>query len=1010
MNDTTKLKKIFMRETLLDVWNYYEKALKNPNFKTWDWIVLTASNEEQAKIYNSEIEYRLNQGVIPKNINYLVLPDPEGKRVGSGGATLNVLAEIKKRDNRDFSELKILTIHSGGDSKRVPQYSVCGKLFSPVQRELPNGKSSSLFDEFLITFSSIANRMKSGMVLLSGDVMLSFNPLQVEFFNLDSAAISIKENVEIGKEHGVFLSNETGELYEFLHKFPVDKLKEKGAVNKTNNVDIDTGAIYLSSNICHDLFSLVCENGNISDDRIKEYINDTVRLSLYGDFLYPLAKNVNFSDYLVQAAEGELNRELKDARKILWDKLSKYKMKVIKTAPSEFVHFGTTKELKDLVTKKIEDYSYLDWKKNILTNNIGNLFVTSNCSFIDRNTVIGENCYIEKSYIGKNCKIGNDVILSNVKISDIEIPSNVCINTLKQLDGTYVSRIYSISDNPKMKKDNNTEFLSQNLVNILDFYGIEDKLLWDSKDNSIWEAKFYKKCISEEESILSALKLYDILNKKVSKDEVDQYFCSDRISLRESFNKCDATCMRKNSEEIEIYVRALNYFDILAEKYDINKANEILLKSPNFDDQINKVLELISTQNYFVKYRTYLSLSIIYKNQKNDIARSAYYEDLCYEEIKKTIGVLEFKLNSKYNIKEKVIVELPIRVNFAGGWSDTPPYCIENGGSVLNGAFMLNGKKPLRVIVKKTNSPKVVLESIDLGSRKEFEDIEDLKNCFNTNDSFSLLKAALIVTGIVKEADQSIEDIINRIGCGFEFITDVAYIPKGSGLGTSSILSAACLKALYEFLGIEISNVNIASKVLEQEQLMGTGGGWQDQIGGLVPGIKLITTRKGKVQDFKIEKIKLSSEMEKLFNEKFVLIYTGQRRLAKNLLRSIMNNYIFGDENVVNSIYKIKMVSKKMTDSLKLSDKQEFIKLLNKHWELSKSLDKGCTNSCIDQILNVCDDLIAAKMICGAGGGGFLQVILKDNVTKKELSNRINEIFQDSGIKVYDVTLVKEEK
>ena len=667
MSNVKKFKKMFMKETLLDVWNYYEKVLINPNFKTWDWVVLTASNDEQAKIYNSEIEYRLRQKTIPSNINYLVLPDPEGKRVGSGGATLNVLAEIKKRDKRDFSELKILTIHSGGDSKRVPQYSVCGKLFSPVQRELPNGKSSSLFDEFLITFSSISNRMKSGMVLLSGDVMLSFNPLQVEFFNLDSAAISIKENVEIGKDHGVFLSSSTGELYEFLHKLPVEELKKKGAVNKTNNVDIDTGAIYLSSNICDDLFSLVCENGNISDDKIKEYINDTVRLSLYGDFLYPLAKNVDFSDYLVQAAEGELNNELKDARKILWDKLSKYKMKVIKTSPSEFVHFGTTKELKDLVTKKLEDYSYLDWKKNILTNSINNLFVTSNCALIDKKTLIGENCYIEKSYIGKNCKIGNDVILSNVRISDVEIPSNVCINTLKQLDGTYVSRIYSINENPKIKKDDNTEFLSQNLVDVLDFYGIEDKLLWDSEDNSIWEAKFYKKCISEEESILSALKLYNILNKKVLKDEVVQYFCSDRISLRESFNKCDATSMRKNSEEIEIYVRTLNYFDILATKDDINKANDILLKSPNFEAQVNKVLELVYSQNYFVKYRTYLSLSTIYKNQKNDMAKSIYYEDLCYEEVKKTIGVLDFKLSNKYNIKEKVITELPIRVNFAGG-------------------------------------------------------------------------------------------------------------------------------------------------------------------------------------------------------------------------------------------------------------------------------------------------------------------------------------------------------
>ena len=69
-------------------------------------------------------------------------------------------------------------------------------------------------------------------------------------------------------------------------------------------------------------------------------------------------------------------------------------------------------------------------------------------------------------------------------------------------------------------------------------------------------------------------------------------------------------------------------------------------------------------------------------------------------------------------------------------------------------------------------------------------------------------------------------------------------------------------------------------------------------------------------------------------------------------------------------------------------------------WELSKQLDQGSTNTCIDQIFMACQDLICGQFISGAGGGGFLQVILKKGVTKETLRARIRELFQDSGVDV----------
>lgn len=124
----------------------------------------------------------------------------------------------RNRRENPFKNRRILVIHSGGDSKRVPQYSAIGKLFSPVPRELPDGRSSTLFDEFIVGMSGVPSRIQEGMLVLSGDVLLLFNPLQIDAQFDGAAAISIKEPVATGKNHGVFLNDGHDYVKCFLHK------------------------------------------------------------------------------------------------------------------------------------------------------------------------------------------------------------------------------------------------------------------------------------------------------------------------------------------------------------------------------------------------------------------------------------------------------------------------------------------------------------------------------------------------------------------------------------------------------------------------------------------------------------------------------------------------------------------------------------------------------------------------------------------------------------------------
>ena len=352
-------------------------------------------------------------------------------------------------------------------------------------------------------------------------------------------------------------------------------------------------------------------------------------------------------------------------------------------------------------------------------------------------------------------------------------------------------------------------------------------------------------------------------------------------------------------------------------------------------------------------------------------------------------------------------IELPVRVNFGGGWSDTPPYCNEHGGTVLNAAISLNGVLPIVVEVKRIPKPVVVLASTDLGAEADFTDMKELQNCNDPFDTFALHKAALIACGIIpREGEYSLQQLLEKIGGGLYLSTAVRGIPKGSGLGTSSMLAAACVKGIFEFIGKEISENELYSRVLCMEQIMSTGGGWQDQVGGLTPGVKLVHTTPGIKQNIQVDHIVIPEAAMKELQDRFVLIYTGQRRLARNLLREVVGGYIGSKESSLEVLYEIQKSALLMKFELEKGNIDAFAKLLDEHWELSKRLDGGCTNTCIEQIFMSVEDMLDAKMICGAGGGGFLQAILKKGYTKEDLKERIHSVFQESGVAVWDCELI----
>lgn len=899
---------------------------------------------------------------------------------------LEVLKYLHEKEET-FEGLRVLVIHSGGDSKRVPQYSALGKLFSPVPHELPNGRNSILFDEFMISMSSVPSRIREGMVLLSGDVLLLLNPLQIDYNNVGAAAISFKEHVETGKNHGVYLNGADGNVKCCLQKKSVEVLREVGAVNESDCVDIDTGALIFSTDMMNSLYSLIA-----TEEDYDRHVNEKTRLSLYADFLYPLAEDSTLEAFYQEKPEGEFCEELTGARKRVWDVLRPYRMKLLRLAPAKFIHFGTTREILELMSGGVDEYQDLGWGR-LVGSSIRDHNAAGYNSVLSTKASVGEDCYLEVSYVHGNSKVGSHCVLSYIDIQDRIIPDNVVMHGLKQRNGKFIVRIFGVNDNPK-----ENQLFGRNLDELEKKFDI--KLWEDQTGHTLWSANLYAEADTIQEAVDASLELYAFVTEEKAFDR-NLWNTVSHKSLCAGFNDADPDAIIAWNRRMADLVAMDEITKAIQNQTPVGELRKMHSLTKIQKEWLRKRLKKADFSEK-MRLHYYLGVLLDDENEVQDCFRTIQSEVL-----ESTIKHLSYNENAKIATDHHT-VKLPLRVNWGGGWSDTPPYCNENGGMVLNVAILLNGEKPVEVTLEKIDELKIVFDSRDMDVHGEFDTIEPLQATGDPFDPFALQKACLLACEIIPKEGHELSEILKRLGSGFVMHSEVTNVPKGSGLGTSSILSAACVKAVFEFMGIGYTEEDLYSHVLAMEQIMSTGGGWQDQVGGITPGLKYITSMPGVEQQIKVTHVEIPEETKRELDERFVMIYTGQRRLARNLLRDVVGRYVGNEPDSLFALEEIQKTAALMRFELERGNVDGFAKLLDYHWELSKKVDAGSSNTLIEQIFSSIEDLIDGKLVCGAGGGGFLQVILKKGVTKQEVEEYLNKVFMDSLVGVADCKLVWE--
>ena len=1005
----------FLQQAYRDNWHQYLASLKPGAKLGWDVCVLTASDERQAAMYRGQLDWRRATGLLPVHTRFRVIADPDGQRIGSGGATLRVLAQLSTESGA-LATGRVLIIHSGGDSRRLPNCSAIGKLFGRIPRVLPDGRASTIFDEFLIALSGLSAELPPGVLLASGDVLLVFDHLQLSFQRSGVIGVAAAASVEMGLRHGVYVHGDSAHrVRAYLHKPPADELARWDAVAEDGLVQIDTGLLWLDAQTAGKFVALTQAEPVAALCRLvpAQDSNPTGALNLYGDLVLPLAQSTTLDAYLADTSDGPATPEVQKARQVIWQCLRGTPFTSERLQPAMFIHFGTLHEYWETVAADPSLRHICDWVTRAAawpaTMPDPDPFVLINTAF-EKMAQAGERpALVVDSWLSGPLSWRGAAMLANIETT---LPISLAVDmVLHQLpvEGGFVTRVLGLHDDPKRAwSAPDATFMNRPWAVWLAEAGVEPEVVWPDLPPTawtLWNARLYPMAADRDESLKLSLPLQEPAT--ASPEWRVQWQAARRLSLAESFARADSGRILADLSRVEDYVAARHFYAAIEGERSAAEARELLgAVAGAVMRRCELVGEWLSKADPILRLRGYKALA--------DASGQSAWEDHTFATLAQMI---ETSVSSQLSTailcqsgspralagEHGVRVKAAARIDFGGGWTDTPPYSIERGGTVLNAAVTLRGDHPIVAEAVPLQEPRLILESQDIGATLEPKHVGELITYANPADPFALHKAALVLKGIVPldlDPAAPVADLLRTFGGGLRLSTQTS-IPRGSGLGTSSIMAGAVLTCLGRLVGQDATPAELFDEVLCLEQMLTTGGGWQDQVGGLVGGIKLVSTQPGLPQRIHVEPVRLSPETRVELSSRLLLVFTGRQRLAKNLLRGVMGRWMARDPEMVWIQSEIARLAVAMRRALESGDVAGFGELLAEHWVINQRMDPGCTNSFIGGLFEVMRPYIHGGKLAGAGGGGFAIVIARDIQAVQDLSSTLAARYPGTPVEIW---------
>ncbi len=1016
----------------------------------WDYLVITASNDAQAAAYEGQIRLRRELGFLSGAREVLVVADPGGRRVGSGGSTIYCLMTILNRElsgaageasrREDWEKLlrrlRILIVHAGGDSRRLPVYGPCGKVFIPVPGESDAGLCMTLFDRQLPTYLALppARAGEGEVVITSGDVLLGFDPAQVRFRPEGLTGLGCYADPEEASRHGVFCSGGEGEVRLFLQKPSASDQEETGAMDRYGRSILDIGVMRFDAATAGAFLALcgaapdeagrLVWTGGIGG-RMAEH-----GLDFYREICCALGTEATAAHHAADARKSGATWGDDELARI-HEGLAGIPFHVDVLGHCSFLHFGT---LQQIVA------SGLDLLRGDRGGGAPPECLSVNNEIAGEGRLDGKRVWVEGCRIGSELQLGGGNVVVGLDVEGpLTVPAEACVDVLsgkgRGEEAVWFFRCYHARDDLKGSGPQGGTIWRVPVADLPSFAEAEDNEIWPldipREERGIWNARLFPamcepgaygewwwlltpgEAKAEDWAAWRAAERYSLAEIAELTDQ--EAFHARRAAIRGAAVLESLPIMLRPESELSshevayLMARDVDNAAWLARlmreacRYHVGEARAPGVEGLGFSRVIHMagaVAERLERERpgwlgraaqaaadaLSVAEREWLdSVGLAFDKAKDAESWAAHAKELAFQHLGATIAssaaaLLEPPRNA---LRQDEIVwgRAPARLDLGGGWSDTPPYCLERGGCVINAAVDLNGQPPIQAYARVIEEPVIRLGSIDFGKRLEITELAQLLDYRHAGSEFSLPKAALAISGFSHEAapwpaGAGLRDMLEAFGGGIE-LTTLAAIPGGSGLGTSSIMGAVVLAVVQRIMGETLSQRGLFHGVLRLEQALTTGGGWQDQIGGAVGGVKIITTEPGLVPDPRIHFVP-GDVLDPAANGGCTrLYYTGITRLAKNILQNVVGRYLDRDRAALEIMGRIHGFPARVSDAMARKDRQAFGQALAEAWELKKAIDPGSTNGQIEALLERIHPYSDGVKLMGAGGGGFLLIVCK---------------------------------
>ena len=955
----------------------------------------------------------------PKEIAFKVYADPPGGRIGSGGGTLWALNELLRDEaggdpETFFCETKVLVLHAGGESRRLPCYAPEGKLFAPVPAESSSVLPPVVLDLQLNLYLNYPWN-EGEVVVGSGDVIIDFDADSVPEHRGDICGFAKAAPVEQGARHGVFLLNRRdNRVLNYYQKAKAEFLLEFAAFEGTDECALDIGIVSMSPRFIKAFLDAGKTHPGGTEPALVEILREgETAFDLYLELMLASLSGISFDEY-VERIKGR-TKLAAGYLKLFFITFQQFPLHGVLTRKNTFLHFGSLEEFpvacREIFLQGLLPF-YHAFERGELKGDFGASSIKYNSSaslstpLTAGNGLASSPSFMEgcRDFIVDRSDGGNMYVGLSGLPAGISIPSDICIEERKVNESIF-HVTYGKKDTFKILNSiDDVVYCNRPMIEWMTERNLSAQDIWiDGNPNDLLTARLFP------ESGIDAL----LSGWWRTPDDVDdwnmRFLEARRFSLRE-LNDLEDTVLR-DTRRTEIRAKMIRE-NVLSGRgwHSLSRADVAII----FRVEDSRTLQQLLTQTDDSLLRQYREATIGAVSDRTrealtDSLRDRRQDPASHPESLRLsfLPALQDKNRLSATVKEDQIVwaRCPVRFDLAGGWTDTPPYTNRFGGQVVNMAVDLNGQPPIQVFVRPTRELRVRIHSIDLGVTETYEKKEPILDYRDPSSAFSLPKAAFCLLGLVNgESGESLEQVLETTGFGIE-ITMLCAVPKGSGLGTSSILGATILGALNRFFGITVSHDQLFLQVLEMEQMLTTGGGWQDQIGGVAGGVKYIASQPALKPLTVIHQLDSYIFTNEDLRRRYTLFYTGATRLAKNILQEIVEGVNEASPAYLFTHNHLKELANQARESISIRNYEMFARVLWKSWLANKLMHRSTTNDEVEELLNVCGPHFLGVKLLGAGGGGYALFASDSEEQADGLRSILRRNFEGNRARIVDFSL-----